>query len=398
MHASLLHNLNHSQFIHISNMDFLGYGGISVLNVEEFVLQNAVFDGKDKTDMSLWLNESTANITYCSYTSNNIKDILPKYPIIMTDAYGRLVPYTLHSLVVVIDSNTSFSQCEFDSNKVLYTMSSYYDDDTRLSNTMLLVINSWVAIDSSTFVNNNMVAVIYGSYVYMYVIYQHKGHVDIRNSHFYDNSADSVIGSSYSSLNVTISSFSGNTGTHASSGGVFTLFYSNVFGHNNSFDNNYAGLGGVLHSETSSITFETCSFDYNYVYASGGVLHTYDSNITVKECNFTCNTAQTGAVIKVKGGFIVFETSLFDFNLAEAEGGVLHAESSHIIAKYSNFTHNAASRGAVIYATRTLLTMNSSVVIANNVATEYATVYLDECEVNIWGDYVIFSKTTLDHL
>ena len=387
-------NLIHSQFIHISNMDFFGYGGIYVLNVEDFLMQNTVtvFDGEDKTATSLSLIESTASIISCSFISNNIKDILPKYPIVMTDVYERLVQYTLHSLVVVIDSNTSFSQCKFDSNKVLHTMSSYYDDDTRLS--MLLVINSWVAIDSSTFVNNNMVAVIYGSYVYMYVIYQHKGHVDIRNSHFYDNSADSVIGSSYGSLNVTISSFSGNTGTHASSGGVFTLFYSNVFGHNNSFDNNYAGLGGVLHSEISSITFETCSFDYNYVYASGGVLHTYDSNITVKECNFTCNTAQTGAVIKVEGGFIVFETSLFDFNLAEAEGGVLHAESSHIIAKYSNFTHNAASRGAVIYATRTLLTMNSSVVIVNNVATKYATVYLDECEVNIWGEHVIFANNT----
>ena len=323
-------NVIHSQFIHISNTDFFCYGGINVSNVEEFMLQNAVFDGQDKTETSLSLFESTASIINCGFISNNIKDILPKYPIVMTDVYERLVQYTLHSLVVVIDSNTSFSQCKFEVSR------------TVMNTTYLLVINSWVTIDSSTFVNNTAAA----NHMYGHVIYQHKGHVDISNCYFYNNSADGVIRSLYGSLNVTNSNFSENIDTGRLrlifGSGVFSLYHSNGFACNNSFDNNNGDVGGVLNSYESSITLETCSFDSNHA-KWGGVLFDYDSTITIKECNFT---------------------------------------------------HNTAWRGAVIYATNTSLTMNGSVVIANNVATEYATVYLDDSEVYIRGDYVIFSNNT----
>ena len=370
MHRSYI-NLIHSQFIHISNIDFFGYGGINVSNVEEFVLQNAVFDGQDKAKMSLWLIESTANIINCSYISN-IKIIV----------LGRTK--WKDGLVVVTRSNISFSQCKFENIKVMKSV--------------ILVINSWVTIDISTFVNNT--ATSDWNYVEMHVIYQNIGHVDISNSDFYNNSVDSVFKSMSSSLNVTSSSFSGNTGIDldnidASFGGVFNLYHSNVFARNNCFDNNNAEVGGVMHSRTSSVTFETCSFDYNYANSGGGVLYAYDSNITVKACNFAHNTAQWGAVIQAFGNnFIIFETSLFDSNHAESEGGVLKTDRSHIIVKDCNFAHNTAPKGAVIHSEKTLLTMSSSVVIANNVATKYATVYLDECEVNIWGDYVIFSNNT----
>ena len=372
MHLSFI-NLNHSQFIHISNMNFFGYGGINVSNVEDFLMQSVVFDGQDKTRMSLSLIESTANIINSSFIFN-FKNVV----------YGKWL--WRDDLVVVIDSNISFSQCIFDNNEVLYY------DDARL----MLVINSWVAIDSSTFVNNTDAE---NDWYNTYVIYQESGHVDISNCYFYNNSVNSVFKSTSGSLNVTNSSFSGNTGidleSDASFGGVFSLLYSKVFAHNNSFDNNNAVVGGVLHSETSSVMFETCSFDSNHAESSGGVLFAYNSNITAKECNFTHNTATFGAVIQAfVNDFVIIETSLFDSNHAEAEGGVLRSDSSHISVKDCNFTHNTAAKGAVIYATSTLFTMNSSVVIANNVATEYATVYLDDCEVNIWGDYVIFSNNT----
>ena len=379
MHHSHI-NLKHSQFIHISNMDFFGYGGVTVSNVEEFVLQNAVFNGQlqDITEMSLSLIESTANIVNCSYISNNFKVVVNK------ESMKR------HSLVHVIDSNTSFSQCKFDNNEV---SNSYHS--------VMSVINSWVAIDSSTFVRNIDAARDWHG-VNAFVIYQERGRVDISSSYFYGNSANSVFESTNGSLNVTNSSFSRNTGTGLVSlepsfgGGVFTLFYTNVFARNNSFNNNYGSVGGVLYSKESSVTFETCSFDYNYADIWGGVLYAETSNITAKECNFTHNTAWNGAVIYVKLiSVITFETSVFYSNHAGAEGGILYATDSHnvIIAENCNFTHNTAPKGAVIYAEETLLTMNSSVVIANNVATKYATVYLDECEVNIRGPGILSNNT-----
>ena len=52
---------------------------------------------------------------------------------------------------------------------------------------------------------------------------------------------------------------------------------------------------------------------------------------------------------------------------------------SYILVKECIFTHNNESYGAVIYAEcDILLIMNSSMVMANNKATKYATVYLKE--------------------
>ena len=354
-------NLKHSQFIYISNMDFFGYGGINVLHVKEFMLQNAVLDGQDKTATSLRLFKSTANIINCSY--------------ILVSDIKNVVDGKRMWKVAMIDSNISFSQCKFDNN-VMNTSHYYYH------NSVMSVTNSWVAIDSSTFVNNTA-----SDWDDVNVIYQHGGHIDISNSCFYNNSA--VLSSFDGSLNVTNSSFS------RSFGRVFSLFDSNVFAYNNSFDNNNnAESGGVIYSEASSMILETCSFDSNHADSRGGVLCAHDSNITVKDCNFTGNTAPEGAVIYFWNSFMMFETSLFDSNHAEIWGGVLFTVGSHFVAKDCIFTHNTAPKRAVIYATSTLLTMKSSVVIANNVATEYATVYLDECEVSIWGNYVIFSNNT----
>ena len=394
-HAGILYmyrsyiNLIRSQFIHVSNMNFFGYGGINVLNVKEFVLQNAVFDGQGKTETSLWLFKSTANIINYSYISNIEQTRTQAMHV--NDEEEELAD----GLVVMIDSNITLSQCKFDNNKVsvLTPLVCNYN------NNVMLAINSWVAIDSSTFVSNTCASHLedglqskYLDYVYMHVIYQHKGHVDISNSYFYGNSADSVTKSFNGSLNVTNSSFSGNTGWS-----LFWLNYSNVFAHNSSFNNNNCfEFGGVVFSEESSIVLETCSFDSNHAVVGGVLYIDESSNISVKECNFTCNTARMGAVIAILSrSHMILETSLFDSNHAEFEAGALYAEDRcHIIVKDCNFTHNTASIGAVIYAVETLLSMKSSVVIANNVATKYATVYLDECEVSNWGEHVIFSKNT----
>ena len=314
--------LNHSQFIHISNMDFFGYGGIIVLDVDGFVLQNTVFDGQDITETLLALIYSIANVINCSYISNIIE---PMY-VVDEEWMWKDGP------VFVIDSDASFSQCNFENN--VRFMSDFHDS-------VMSVINSLVAIDSSTFVNNTCTA-RHSDDMCMNVIDQQDSQIDISNSFFYNNSANRVIASFYGSLNMTNSSFSGNTATgrcfaYVYAGGVLTAFYGNVFARNNSFDNNF---GGSLISEGSSVMLETCSFDSNH---GKQILFAWDSNITVKDCNFT---------------------------------------------------HNTAPKGAVIHADQTLLTMKSSVVIANNVATEYATVYLNECEVTIWGDHVIFSNNT----
>ena len=61
---------NDSVFIHVSNVKFIGCGGINVLNVKEFALQTSVFDGQDKIETSLRLTESSTKVINCSFISN----------------------------------------------------------------------------------------------------------------------------------------------------------------------------------------------------------------------------------------------------------------------------------------------------------------------------------------
>ena len=305
-----------SKSIHVSNLKLLGCSarGIIVLNAEDFVLQNVVFDGQDVTVTPLSLTRSTVKIINCSFMYNIIKEEV------------------LKGLVVVNDSNTSFSQCQFKNNRVIAR--------NVQTISVMLITSSRVTIDRSTFINN-----MGGSMHEQYVIRQERGHVNISNSYFYNNSASDggVISPSEGSLNVINSTFCGNRGTL---GGVLYLSQSAyVFIRNSSFTNNTATQGGVLYSlADSEIIIDTCSFHSNIVSNKGGVLFAWGGNIV--------NT------------------------------------------KDSNFTNNTAKKGAAIYALiGILLTMQSSVIIANNVASKYATIYMQESQVNIMGHFVFATNT-----
>ena len=361
-------NLIHSQSIHVSNMDFFGYGGINVLNVEEFVLLNTVLNGQDKTKTSLRLIESTANIINCSFISNTIEDIPVMY-LKMTDIDGLLVPYVLHSSVVVIDSDTSFSQCKLDNNVV------------KDSYSVMSVINSWVAVDSSTFVNNTA-----ASYTRMYAISQEGGHVDISNSYFYNNS-NILFGSFNSSLNVTNSSFSGNRGVYH-----LLQYHGNIlFARNSSFYNNNAIYGGVLHSEESSVMLETCSFDSNHAYY--GLLYATESNIIVEDCNFTHSTASVGAVIS----FFECEVNIRgDYAIVSNNTGSFVASRSYVLFMgYTNFLNNQINAqdvdflGGAITLFLSVIHFDGSCNVSHNRAENGGAIHLSESKVYVNGNLTV---------
>ena len=306
-----------SKSIHVSNLKLVGCSarGIIVLNAEDFVLQNVVFDGQDVTVTPLSLTRSTAKVINCSFIYNNIMK--------------EEAMESINGLVVVNDSNTSFSQCQFKNNRAIAR--------NVQTISVMFMINSSVIIDKSTFINNMEARPTH----VQYVIRQERGHVSINNSYFYNNSASDggAISSFRGSLNVTNSTFCGNRGTL---GGVLYLSQSAyVFIRNSSFTNNTATKGGVLYSLADyEIIIDTCSFHSNIASNKGGVLFAWGGNIIIN-------------------------------------------------AKDSNFTNNTAKKGAVIYALiGILLTMQSSVVIANNMASKYATIYMQESQVKIIGHFV----------
>ena len=377
-------SFNHSYFINISNLKFVGCGATNVLNVEECVLQNVVFDGQGFTETILKLTGSTGEITSCSFISG-IQGTLDEYESIHSKNYStesdiivilhlylseREMPVCNNGVVVVIDSFVRFIQCIFTNNKVL-------------AGGVMLVMESLITIDRSTFFNNE------GRGFYEYaasnncfgkVIHLQESYVDISNSYFYNNSVyGGLILSSLGSLNLMNSTFNKNT---ADVGGVLCLYKSQVLAFNNYFDNNNANFrGGVLYSRSNSfIKLEKCSFHSNHANGWGGSLYTQRSNITVKDCNFTHNTAPKGAVIYADEGFIRLVNCSFGSNYANFCGGGLFVRGSEITTKDCNFTRNIAPDGAVIFAEcygESVSIKNS--IVTSNIATESATVILNRC-------------------
>ena len=61
---------NQSQYVHITNLEFIGCGGNQVKCVEEFVVKNSEFKGRDGSGTALELIETKAEIINSTFVSN----------------------------------------------------------------------------------------------------------------------------------------------------------------------------------------------------------------------------------------------------------------------------------------------------------------------------------------
>ena len=59
-----------SQRIHITNLVFIGCGGNQVRHIEEFVVEDTKFEGRDDSSTALELTETTAQIVNSTFKSN----------------------------------------------------------------------------------------------------------------------------------------------------------------------------------------------------------------------------------------------------------------------------------------------------------------------------------------
>lgn len=62
--------INHSQNIHITNLELVGCGGNQVLNVDNFVVHETTFKGQGNSGTALELIETTAQIINCTFLFN----------------------------------------------------------------------------------------------------------------------------------------------------------------------------------------------------------------------------------------------------------------------------------------------------------------------------------------
>ena len=233
-------HFNQSQHIRITNLEFIGCGGNQVTHVEEFVIQDTTFKGKDNSGTALELIETTAQIINSTFESNrkgSDKTTMLNDPDLSISFYGAFNGGAIIATKSIID----ISQSKFEYNEADYGGAIFAEQ------------HSIIHLSDNVFINNNANA--YGG-----VLFSIDNTITIEASELRQNSATKggggVLFSSSSTIAIEGSEFHDNSATQ--------------------------GDGGVLFFSNSTITLEASKFQHNSaIMRTGGVLYLFHSDITV---------------------------------------------------------------------------------------------------------------------
>ena len=438
-------HFSQSQYIHITNLEFIGCGGNQVKHVEEFVVQDTTLKGQENSGTALELIETTAQIVNSTFVSNR-KGSYRNFVVCLYDAcfwdgfFGGAIIAT-NSIINISQSNFEYNGAELDMSNAMPFGGVLYSDSSNI-----IIVESQFQHNSAT----------YGG-----VLCSSGSTITIEASEFHNNSATCggvyVLLSYSSNITINASKFHNNSATRE--GGVLDSYSSNIIINASEFHNNNAAGGGVLASYSSNIIINASEFHNNSATYEGGVLHSSSSTITIVGTSiFTKNASPIGAVIyslvgsKIQhhnyvlidnnwadryaviylsdsdfighgsenvtfsnnnGSLVAFNSNITFMGYARfennqppqtitgdfQEGGAITLFQSNIFFDGScNLEHNLAENGGAILSTESKLYVNGNVTIAHNTATRNGGgVYLSTSELNCQqkSTFVLFNNTAV---
>ena len=388
-----------SQYIHIDNLEFIGCTENQIEVIQRFELQNTKFMD---SGTALQLIETTARILNCTFANttnnathgstgalysirSNLKIKESRFASNNATWYGA----GLHS----ISSDVTIEASHFTDNKaargggiILYSLSSNvsinatdFINNIAIGGGALYSLDSNITIEASISEKN---LAFYGGVIYSV------GHcVALRGSVFRDNCAikkGGVLRSRSSNISIEASEFGNNTVN--SDGGVLDSTFNinkimELSEQRISDYYNIVDLGGVLNC---NIMIVASTFYNNTATITGGVILAISSDtLSIKGSEFIKNSASgVGGVLSLSHcNNISIEGSVFNKNTADKEGGVMHVQSSVVRMGDCEFTNNNSTKGSVIHATcSSIFNQHGSLLIANNTAKTFATMYLIDTE------------------
>ena len=384
-------HFSQSQYIHITDLEFIGCGGNQVKHVEELVIQDTNFKGQENSGTALELVETTAQIVNSTFISNR-KGSYKMCATYLPD-FGCLSDGFVGGAIIATNSTIEISQNKFECNRANF-------------GGVLFTEHSMINMSGNVFIKND--AIQYGG-----VLYSKSSNITMTVSKFQHNSATSeggVLTSSSSNIIIEESEFQHNSATNeggsvlhsysstitveesrfqhnsATSGGVLESIRSNIIIGESRFQNNSATSGGVLNSYSSTITIKESKFQHNSAAKWGGVLDSYGSTITIEESEFQHNSATVGGVLYSFSNNIIIKESEFQHNSVTSEGGVLTSYSSNIIIEDSEFKFNSVTYyGGVVYSSSSTITIEESRFHSNNATIEGGVLYSSSSTITIGG-------------
>ena len=159
-------HFSQSQYVHITNLAFIGCGGNQVRQVEEFVVEDTKFEGRENSGTALELIETTAQIVNSTFVSN-IKGSYRECVILFDLDSDYLLDGFIGGAIIATNSTIDTSQSKFEDNVADVGGAIFAEQDS--------IIN----MSGSIFINNN--ATVGGA------LHSHSSNVTIEACEFYDN-------------------------------------------------------------------------------------------------------------------------------------------------------------------------------------------------------------------
>ena len=239
------------------------------------------------------------------------------------------------------------------SNSHIVTSCSFFSRNYVNSSGGVYYLDDHSSLNSSDSLYDSNIAGVYGGVIYA----ESSSNVAVYNDTFLNNNAvisGGVFSFSYNSADLILFHNLFRENSANISGGVLHILdtaYCNSFMHNNSFEYNFAGIGGVFEAYGASVFVNSCNFTFNSAKESGGVGALYGSRLQVLQSRFIANSANSSGVFFMysiqRNSFI--NQSLFLLNKAEESGAVIYGSSSTITFSGLECVNNSALLGVLYF-------------------------------------------------
>ena len=319
----------------IKGLTFIGCGGNAFSSISNFIIDKSTFQGQNNSGTVLDITNANLTIVNSSFFFNNVGHCLD-----------------------VFDLSTS-SHISVRVGGVLF------------------VDKSNVTIINCTFVNNSaeVGGAIYSTH------YEFKNNISISNSTFISNRASTYSG------HIHYCNWPSNPNM-GSVAGVIAVFQSRLKITNCMFTNNTSEISdcGVLSiQQESTLSIYKSVFQGNSANTYGGVFMIREANVTVDSCVFINNSASQGGVMRaMQKATIALRKNTFSNNTAKSFCGVLSMDqSSHLDDDHSQFIYNKATTGGVMYAIRSGIVLQNSVLAYNQANERGGAIYILQSHTDI---------------
>ena len=412
-------SISETTFAMVKDLHFIGCGGNRVSQVDQFIVEDTIFEGVEGRGTALELNKVTnASIARSSFLSNVHASTFEHHKISPYASAQKMLKY------LYLDRNSSFAV-----GGALYT------DFSNVSIVSSKFTDNRAEIGGALFAHNSSLHVVGSTYSYNKasfagVMITSESSINIENSNFTENAAmihGGVMIAYRDSFSINSTTFTSNSANSPeASGGVMVIYDSSFNITSSTFTNNSAGVGGVMDTSESSFNITSSTFTNNSAAHFGGVAYIIKaSSSNIIGSSFYANKANSyiygGIVVTTEssthianGTFDYNSGSLYIFNsnltfsgytrfencaeqsnklaIGLEEGGAITSfQSTVIFTGVSSLSNNQARRGGAILATESKLMMYGETTIANNTATVSSGggISLQQSDLEVRGNCII---------